>query len=99
MKPLRIAAVATLACAVAGIAFADQPPKTARELGVGTPPNVQIHPVVPLAGTLIWDNGNFDGVNGLASEKNDLISGTGGPEGTMARPARTTSRSRARSRS
>ena len=81
MRPIRCLAVAALACALTGIAFAAQPPKSARELGVGTPPNLQIHPVVPLAGTLIWDNGNFDGVNGLSSERDTFTSGNGGPAG------------------
>lgn len=35
-------------------------------------------------GPVIWDNGSFNGVNGLSSERATVISGTGGPEGDHA---------------
>ncbi len=34
-----------------------------------------------VVGPVLWDNGAADGVNGVTSERNTVVSGTGGPEG------------------
>ena len=67
---------------VTGLAFADAPAKTAREAWeqAGSPPVVP-GPLVPGTPGTLWDNGANDGVNGLATERNTAVSGTGGPEG------------------
>jgi hypothetical protein len=38
-------------------------------------------PIALAGGRIVWDNGGSNQVNGLASERNATVSGTGGPEG------------------
>lgn len=77
---------------VAGLAFilvaclpawADSPATTARGAweAAGSPPVAPPGPLAPGTPGTLWDNGPNDLVNGLSSERDTIVFGTGGPEG------------------
>ena len=65
--------------------LADTPLGTARATweAAGSPPSSPA-PLAPSTPGTLWDNGAADLVNGVTSERNTAITGTGGPEGDHA---------------
>jgi hypothetical protein len=61
----------------------DQPPSAREywEVILGGQPGEQASFLAPATPGTLWDNGAFDGVNGLTSERATFAAGTGGPEG------------------